>query len=443
MTARLYEYALPWRLSVLLALTVILGGTSLAVTTLKVPLYYISVIFIAQALITRRRPLSHLWCGPVILGAVFLGLYTLYLVPLPPGIWSALSGRELVSESYSLTEIDPEWLPLTLSPQRAFLGLFHALPVIAIACILRLSATRQEIKHAEKTIICAALLSLLMGMIDVLTNAHIFSVYENYTEGFPTGVFTNINHQATLLAMALPLAVFFIFRQKTSHDREGMRASAIAVMAAIVLALGLVLARSSAGYIFLVVNLFLAVFIMKRDSAYAKLLLLPIVGLCLASVIDAVVFGGEFRTLLRNFTAQSTASRGDIFTTSYGIIKTFGLFGIGPGAFETVYRIFEDSAAMNPRFINQAHNDYLQTWMAFGVFGLAWMGASVLWFARKLWQMFSTGTRSRRKAMIYALCIATVLVHSLIDYPLRTMSIAGVFCFVVLRFDSLVTKRMK
>ena len=126
-----HERFCDWRLTIFLTLCLFLGGTSLGVTSLKIPLYYASVCFIGHALVMQKSSIKSLWSPSVILGGALIGLYCLYLLPLPPIIWVDLPGREVVVQSFELTDNSLPWLPLSLAPRATFESLFNFLPIIA------------------------------------------------------------------------------------------------------------------------------------------------------------------------------------------------------------------------------------------------------------------------------------------------------------------------
>lgn len=421
-----------WRLSIFLFLAVMMGGTAQNVFTLKVPLYLFSVLFIVQALITTPKKYQKVWTPPVILGAILIGLYFLYLLPLPPKIWTQLEGRDLVVKSYELTQLPLPWLPLSLVPQWTFLSLFDFLPVIAIVVILRLSASPMEIRIAEKTLIFLALLSLIIGLCEVITGYHIYAVYNIYSKNFPIGVFSNINHQASLLAMLLPLT---ILHASYLGMRKMHKFSFFYFLAAVLLVLGLLFSRSTAGYLFLLLNLSISFFTLSRKSKYSKIFIIMIPIFIIAIIVDLIFVDNHITSTLSKLTSTSGTSRIEIYKTSIDVGKSFGFWGAGPGAFETVYKVFENIKPISPRYVNEAHNEFIQIWIELGFLGIFWILSCFVWFFTKIWALINSNSVSFHKQSFYALCILTPILHSIIDYPLRNISIAAVFTFLVIRFD--------
>ena len=423
-----------WRLSLLLVVCVLLGGTSQNVLTLKIPLYSISILFIGHALFTRKCNLRSIFSPTVSLGGGLLALYFIYIIPTPPSFWANLSGREMVVESFALTNSPLPWLPLSLSPRQSLESLFSFLPVLAIALIMRLSATHLEIQNAEKSIIVSGVLSCLIGYVEVLSGIHIYKAYELYSVGFPVGVFTNINHQATLSAIALPLATYFLLRRSHRIDVNKAR-TFLGALAVILLILSLMLTRSSSGYFFLVLNTCLALIIMADQKFSLTRFVYPAIGLFVIIITSAVILDGQLQDLLAKISSQSETSRRQIFPTSIEAAKSLGIFGAGPGSFDTIYRIFENHEAIKNVYVNEAHNEYIQLWIELGIFGVLWLVAALLWLTLKVKSLFFSATRPIKLHYIYFLSILTVIIHSAVDFPLRTIGLSALFSFLVIRFD--------
>lgn len=430
-----------WRLSILIFLTIVLGGTASAVYTLKVPLYFISLAFIVHAIWTRKNPFSALLRPPVVIGALLILLFGLYLIPLPASIWTELAGRDIVKTSFDLVGAETPSLPLSLAPQATYLSVFNFLPLIAITLIMLLSAQQSEIKKAEKTIIFTAVLSLIIGIVDVATKQHLFSAYDVYSRGLPVGMFPNINHQAVLMVIAMPLAIYYLHKGQSSRSSPSLVVSTFSAMAVITLILGVFLCRSTAGYGLTIIALSAALFIMNRKKKLSFLFLMPILVLAIAAGADLLT-GGKFITpVLEKFSSTFASSRGQIYATSLEAAREFGVFGIGPGAFEPVYRIFENKETISKIYINAVHNDYIQLFMEFGIWGAIWMLAGVIWYIKAVYGVSKSRSSRKPQYLIYALGIAILLVHSVVDYPLRTVSLSAVFFFLVLRLDHFSAQR--
>ena len=120
-------------------------------------------------------------------------------------------------------------------------------------------------------------------------------------------------------------------------------------------------------------------------------------------------------------------SRPSMWHVTYHAIVTFGTFGSGFGSFQQVFHLFEDPARVSTHYANHAHNDLLEFTLEGGVPGLVLLVAFLAWFCVRLWHIW---VRDRRRDPIgqgAAIAALIVLLHSLVDYPLRTGAIATVF----------------
>jgi hypothetical protein len=115
---------------------------------------------------------------------------------------------------------------------------------------------------------------------------------------------------------------------------------------------------------------------------------------------------------------------------------TFMPFGSGLGSFVPVYQMFERPAdALLDRFANRAHNDLLEVWLEAGIVGLLLIGLFLGWLVVTIWRVWRPTQPSnllpidlllmRAASMVLVL----LLLHSLVDYPLRTTALSVVFAF--------------
>ena len=107
-------------------------------------------------------------------------------------------------------------------------------------------------------------------------------------------------------------------------------------------------------------------------------------------------------------------------------------FGSGFGTFAPIYEKFAPRTLLRDRYLNQAHNDWLELWLTGGLqrscSPLAfWHG----WPPRPL----GCGVRGQPEARVLDLALARaapivivlLLLHSVVDYPLRTAALSVLF----------------
>ena len=106
--------------------------------------------------------------------------------------------------------------------------------------------------------------------------------------------------------------------------------------------------------------------------------------------------------------------------------------GSGLGSFTQVYAMHQPDRYTSTTWVNHAHNDYAELFLELGIPGLLLIAAFLIWFVRAGFQIW------RRRAdpdMAIAqaawLSIALLLLHSLVDYPLRTAAMAALLATAV------------
>jgi O-antigen ligase len=121
----------------------------------------------------------------------------------------------------------------------------------------------------------------------------------------------------------------------------------------------------------------------------------------------------------------SVTIRADIWSHTAHVIGEHGIAGSGLGTFPAVYRLSEDPATVERTFVNHAHNDYMEFALEAGIPGIVLTLLFLLWWCSRAFAIWRSPDAAE---MARAACVASaaVLLHSLVDYPLRTAAIATV-----------------
>ena len=108
--------------------------------------------------------------------------------------------------------------------------------------------------------------------------------------------------------------------------------------------------------------------------------------------------------------------------------QTYLPLGSGIGSFDAVYRSVEPLEELDRTFFNQAHNDYLETWLEAGWLGIGVIIAFFIWYFRRCWTAWKAPpSREADLQRAASIGIGVLLLHSAGDYPLRTVTLAVVF----------------
>jgi O-antigen ligase len=111
-------------------------------------------------------------------------------------------------------------------------------------------------------------------------------------------------------------------------------------------------------------------------------------------------------------------------------------FGAGMGTFVPVYTMFEKPEDVQiGRYVNRAHDDFLEVSLEAGVLGVALIATFVIWWGLrsvKLWRRSpSAGAREIDVSLARAatVVVGLLMAHSVIDYPLRTDAMMAILAF--------------
>lgn len=77
--------------------------------------------------------------------AAGLLIILIQVIPLPPSVWSALPGRQVIQDGYRLASQPMPWMAVTLTPDETLTTVLRLLPPAAVlAAMLRLNAYRRS-----------------------------------------------------------------------------------------------------------------------------------------------------------------------------------------------------------------------------------------------------------------------------------------------------------
>lgn len=416
----------------LLVVAFLCGGGSLSQPLRDVIVQIAAILVLASVGLgwagASPSPDGRLFLVPIV-GLVLV--VVLQLVPLPASVWTSLAGRAASAETLRLIGEPLGMRPLSLQPDRTILSGLALLPGIAmVLAAMRLGMTERLV--VAGAIVLCALLSLVLGVAQVslgTTGSSAINLYQTSHAGLPIGVFANTNHQAIFLVIAFVLAGALASRLSQSGAAPAVRWCIYAVMAAF--AFGVVATESRAGIALLGVALF-AIALREYLTGQARLFVLGAVGLLV--VVGLLAFLNP--TVARSFADFSDLddARFRFWPNVIYAIGAMGWMGSGAGTFDNVYRSVETLDTLSSRYLNHAHNDYLEIALETGVPGimvllvalavLAWRGLAIV--RRTDRTDLPTGLDLAYAGMIG---VGVLLLHSAADYPLRTPLLGVIFGF--------------
>lgn len=366
---------------------------------------------------------------PLILVGLMLLLPVLQLVPAPPALWSGLPGHEAVGAALDLARVPRQSAPVSLFPDGTWRALFGLAPPTAMF-VATLSLRDRERRILAGCVAIAALASIGLFVFQRFggEGRTLFGLLDLSASKGASGFFGNRNHQTTLLAVGVPLSVLAV----QGAWRTDWRAPAVASIAvSLMLVVGALVTTSRAAFILgpLAAMLGLAVALRMRSARPSAWLetapLALLAGACALAV--ALVVAMSVGPVAERFDAAAGELRLSLFPIVARAGLDFAPFGSGLGTFAQVYQVYEPSGLIGPAFVNHAHNEFLELWLEAGVPGLVLLLAFLGWVIWTAFRRSGASAAERATAMAGLAVVVLILVHSLVDYPLRTPAIAAVF----------------
>lgn len=342
----------------------------------------------------------------------------LQLLPLDTG---ASGERQLLRADLASAGVQavPHW---SLTPFATEHGLWALLPALA-AFLAAAALTASQRRRLIQGVVVLLMVNVLFAFFQAgLPRDSALRLYQDFDAGFG-GLLANTNHQATACIIGMVLAVglaaearlralrgqahphrrwwylglasFFLLMVPLSTSRAGMAIALPALALALLLTGALRLRELGRS---------------RRSTIFAvAIAVLAVVGVRAAMGWMAVDQAEELRHLMAAATFKAGQAQAP--------------WGAGIGAFVPVFAQSAPPQLQLASYVNHAHNEYAQWWLATG-----WAGMGVLAMVLGLlaacgwWLVRSEG----RGAVLAAGCFAAicaVLAHSWADYPLRTLAL--------------------
>lgn len=444
-SARFYAFA------IFLALVFFMGGSSRDDVQSLVLLRPLAVLFGAYALTCVDRGAWKSRTFPLYIALALAGLMVLQLIPLPPNVWTSLPGRQIFADIADLAGIEQPWRPLTLSPSRTLNSLF-SLTIPISAMMLYLNLDKQHRKQAVAVIITLAGISAFWAAFQLAGSARgPLYLYNITNHGVAVGLFANRNHQAVLMAATIVMLGWYGASHPITAKLSALKFY-VSIAAIFVIVPLIFITGSRAGLILMAPALVAAIILIyfgrytieRQSSAIGHrakqkwftsrqailfssiALIVTMAGLSVyfarSLAFDRLFDSGDVEELRSQLVPILTKMMGDYFP-----------WGSGFGSFEHVYRIYEPQELLNPSYLNQAHNDWLQFPIEGGLPAMLIAIVAAIWIIKQIFRLARNWSYSRytKYSMIMcAMVLLIFLVGSLGDYPIRVPSLIALFAVI-------------
>jgi len=260
-----------------------------------------------------------------------------------------------------------------------------------------------------------------------------FRFYEDTSRNRPVGFFANPDHSAAFLYSAIPF--IFAWAIGLMIDRRRNLAIGLSLLTLLTLAIiiGLTATQSRAGLGLLFVAGISGILLAWRhgQGQSSRHLLRFSIGANIAALAVAFQFG--FVGYMNRIEGQGLEDlRWPLARiTSQAAIANMPL-GSGLGTFVPIYDRFAPRETLQYFFVNHAHNDWLELWLTGGAPAIVLALGFLAWFAAstfKAWRRDQPNAPVLDLALAQAASIVIVLLllHSVVDYPLRIPTLSVLF----------------
>ncbi|MDB5676718.1 MAG: hypothetical protein JWM65_3700 [Sphingomonas bacterium] len=414
----------------LLAGALLLGGQSVFLTFVQAVPQALGVVALAyaarhwRAVVATPGARFMLW-----IAAAILALVIVQIMPLPYALWSALPGREVGAAMLAAGPGGTPWHALSQDPQATLQSAFMLLPAAGMLTV-GLMLDRAALRTLLLLMLALAGVSLMLGWLQMIAGVDSsLYLYGDQRELVSTGLFSNRNHQADLLCLGALTAGIALYFLTPGQDGIGRHRFVIACAAVILFGAGVAATGSRTGASLFVPSAVIAITLSlaeRRGGRRVRRRALLVAPAAIAIIaIGWLLLGQPLERL-----GASDDLRYAIWPDAWYLARSLWPVGGGFGTFALSYQQIESLGTVTPLLVNAAHDDYLQLLIEGGAAALAIMLAFYIWL----------GVQTRRiarapagRAGWFALAgVALLLIHSAVDYPLRTEALSTIFVLLCL-----------
>lgn len=360
-------------------------------------------------------PLRH---AAVALAVFIIALLAVQQLTLPEALWRAIPARAQLGDDLATAGVIPRtaW---SLSPLASERSLWSILPALS-AFLTTLALPTRHQRKLLWTLIALGAASMVLGFLQL--GADQDSILNPYPDQSPMfgGLFGHFNHQATCLGICIVLIVSLsVFSPEREASHAFWRRSRLfAIALAIFMLAALPLTTSRAMFPLTILGL-LAIPLLRsragasplRNSRKSYVLDIAIVLLLMVTAFAAVTwlrFDADHE--IRWAVAKATAA----------LAQGQAPYGAGVGSFVLWYgQMAPEAIRLTPYFQNHAHNEYVQWWLESGVAVVLALAGLLALLGTCMPRLAAQGG-DRGVAVGAWLACLLLLLHSWVDYPLRT-----------------------
>lgn len=363
-----------------------------------------------------------------VIAALLLVIPIIQLIPLPPMVWQALPGREAERTALALIGRENEWRSVSLAPARTLASLLALIPP-ALLLVMTSALDARSRGRILAVVAACGLLTIVVGAAQLSGGANSPLRYYNPDSTYLEGFQANHNSTADVLLITL-LAAVALIRERASRGFFKNPDTAVPWLSlgiCALLSVGVFLTGSRAGIMLLIPALAGAGLILRRWLHLGRRgLALGVAGVAL---IAAAGFGaGTSNPAIAKVAVRFSLGdelRPEIWADSAYTARAHFPVGAGMGNFVPAMLANERLEVVRPNVPNRAHNEFLELLVEAGAFGLVAAAAIAALLARSGYRgLKRLGDAQPGQVLFGAMALSLLALHSLVDYPFRSMSLA-------------------
>jgi O-antigen ligase len=360
------------------------------------------------------------------------------LIPWPPFVWQQIPGHQIVVEIDRKIGLYGEWRPISLAPNSTLNALLSLLiPAAFLVHLAKLSPA--QIRSVLIVAIGLCMMSGVLGIAQVAGSADSrLYLYDITNNGFAVGLFSNRNHEAVVLACLFPMLAAYAAFPVKERSTAKMRLI-LALLAGMALIPLILITGSRSGAVLGLLGLLSVRWVYSKPQISApqrreskRKNYNNVLGVVVLFVLGGMTAISARVSVFDRFSQGSDALkdvRFQVWRPIFRIVWDFFPFGSGLGSFPEVYGIYEPTQLLDARYLNHAHNDLLEIALTGGLFGMAIVAVCFYSFIRSIFRAARSRNGGPRDSLIRmgAVVVSMLAFASLVDYPLRTPSVACIF----------------
>ena len=367
---------------------------------------------------------------------------------LPAGVLPALLESDLVRQAYIDAVGSVPWLVVDWHAGAETLLRSLGLLSLAVLTIL-LVRTQRRVEQVLGVLMLAGLVQAMYGSMMTLTGVE-FGFFEakTWSRGLASGTYINRNHYANMLVLSLAAGIGLLICRMGFNEKESWRARLLSFLITLmsskvpirvflaIIVVALVLTHSRMGntsfFVALLLVGFGSILLMRRFHGPLFVLVASLL------VIDIFLVGTWFGLEQVVERIQQTVqmdqdqwvlndgNRRDVSRETGIIIHTAGPAGIGGGSFYTVYPAWRTG---DQKFMDHAHNDYLQLLLEYGLPGFALLGVFMLLVLGQVIRRLHQPDDVEGFGVAFAtgIAVSAMLIHISVEFNLQIYANAAWF----------------